>query len=383
MPYISRYFGITVDELLQAEKLDEREYFEECSRRSEALFRNGKRKEILPIWLEAHKKMPNNAAVKEMLMSTYFDTDKVKYQKEIIELGTELYNTQNDEIMDSYYKGQAIRQIARTYYKTGNKVKAKEWVRKAHSIQHSQEMLYMQIEENEEWLTGHFRFANYWYFDNLFYMAMRLNQIDVKCHGEDYVQKVNKSVAGIFETVFPQDDMGYESLEHLCILHRCIAEDETSLGKDEAVVRKHLTRAAECALKSMDVKAHTLTHPLVYGWKIADAPTDNMRVVKALREEMHGSAINRFGTKNGLLRSSHSLITQDDPIEKFCRAYSRKKEPRRALFYLSKGITYESQRASFVVETAIAPADKADTMWLFSEISPPAMMGTGTVAVSR
>ena len=67
LPYISRYFGITVDDLLQAEKLDEREYFEECSRQSEELFRSGKRKEILPIWLEAHKKMPNNAAVKEML----------------------------------------------------------------------------------------------------------------------------------------------------------------------------------------------------------------------------------------------------------------------------------------------------------------------------
>ena len=179
-----------------------------------------------------------------------------------------------------------IGQIARTYYKTGNKVKAKEWVRKAHSIKHSQEMLYMQIEDNEEWLAGHFRFANYWYFDNLFYMAMRLNEIDVKCCGVDYVQKVNKAVADIFETVFPQDDMGYESLEHLCILHRCIAEDETSLTKDEAVVRKHLTRAAECALKSMDVKAHALTHPLVYGWKIADAPTDNMRVVRDLREEL-------------------------------------------------------------------------------------------------
>ena len=67
LPDISRYFGITVDELLQAEKIDEREYFEECSRHSEALFRNGKRKEILPIWLEAHKTLPNSAEVKEML----------------------------------------------------------------------------------------------------------------------------------------------------------------------------------------------------------------------------------------------------------------------------------------------------------------------------
>ena len=120
LPDIARYYGITVDELLQVEKINEREYFEECSRRSEELFRNGKREEIIPIWLEAYKKMPNNAEVKEMLMSVYFDTDKVKYQKEIIELGTELYNTQNDDMLDSYFKGQAIGQISRTYYENGN-----------------------------------------------------------------------------------------------------------------------------------------------------------------------------------------------------------------------------------------------------------------------
>ncbi|MBR5870263.1 MAG: helix-turn-helix transcriptional regulator [Clostridia bacterium] len=286
LPSISRYFGITVDELLQAEKIDERAYFEECSRRSEELFRNGKREEIIPIWLEAYKKMPNNAEVKEMLMSVYFDTDRVKYQKEIIELGTELYNTQNDPMLDSYYQGQAIGQISRTYYENGNVEKAKEWVQRAHSIMHAQEMMYMQIEDNEEWLVGDFRFANHWYLDKLFYMAMRLNQVGVKCNGVDYVQKVNLAVANIFELVFEGDDMGYESLQHLCILHRCIAEDETSLGKDEAIVRRHLTRAVECAVKSVDIKAHILTHPLVYGWQIADAPSDNKQMVRALREEM-------------------------------------------------------------------------------------------------
>ena len=311
LPDISRYFGITVDELLQAEKLDERAYFEECSRRSEELLRMGKGREILPIWLEAHKKLPNNAEVKEMLMSVYFNTDKVKYQNEIIELGTELYNTQNDEIMDSYYKGQAIGRIARTYYKSGNKVKAKEWSRKAHSIKHSPEMLYMQIEDNEEWLAGHFRFANYWYFDSLFYMAMRLNEMNVKCYGEDYVQKVNKAVADIFETVFPQDDMSYESLEHLCVLHRCIAEEETSLGNEEAVVRRHLTCAAKCALKSMHIKAHALTHPLVYGWKIADAPTDNKRVVRDLREEMAWECYKPFWDKEWFVE----LLSQLDNAE--------------------------------------------------------------------
>ena len=151
---------------------------------------------------------------------------------------------------------------------------------------HSQEMMYMQIEENEEWLVGDFRFANYWYFDKLFYMAARLNQVGVKSFGDDYVQKVNKAVADIYETVYPDDDMGYETLQHLCILHRCIAEDETALGKDEAVVRKHLTRAVECSIKSVNIQAHVLTHPLVYGWQIADAPTDNKQLIRTLREEM-------------------------------------------------------------------------------------------------
>ena len=298
LPDIARYYGITVDELLQVEKIDEREYFEECSRRSEELFRNGKREEIIPIWLEAYKTMPNNAEVKEMLMSVYFDTDKVKYQKEIIELGTELYNTQNDDMLDSYFKGQAIGQISRTYYENGNVEKAKEWVRKAHSIMHSQEMMFMQIEENEEWLVGDFRFANHWYFDKLFYMAMRLNQVGVKSFGDDYVQKVDKAVADIYETVFPEDDMGFETLQHLCILHQCIAEDETALGKDEAIIRKHLSRAVECAVKSTTVKAHELTHPLVYGWNIADAPSDNKQIARNLKSELMRECFDDYRNKD-------------------------------------------------------------------------------------
>lgn len=67
----------------------------------------------------------------------------------------------------------------------------------------------------------------------------------------------------MFEVAYPNDDMSYESLQQLCILHRCIAEDEVSLGNDEAIIRKHLTRAVELAAKSANVKAHSLAHPLV------------------------------------------------------------------------------------------------------------------------
>ena len=117
-------------------------------------------------------------------------------------------------------------------------------------------------------------------------MTARLNMCNVKCYGEDYVQKVNMAVVNMCEVAYPNDDMSYESLGRLCTLHRCIAEDETSLANDEAVIRKHLSRAVECAVKSTTVKAHELTHPLVYGSKVEDAPSDNKQLVRNLKAEL-------------------------------------------------------------------------------------------------
>lgn len=298
LPEIARYFGITVDELLQIEQIDEDRYFEECSLKAEKLFRDGKRAELIPLWLEANKKLPNDIRIKEMLMSTYFDTDKVKYQNEIIELGTEIYNSDTADGCSSYYKGQAITEVAQTYYANGNVEKADKWARKAYQLNHCQEMLFMQIHDEEDWLLETFSFANHWYLETLFYMAMRLNACSVKRYGEEYVQRVNKAVADMFEIAYPNDDMGYESLQQLCILHRCIAEDEVTLKNDENVIRYHLSRAAECALKSMTVKSHALTHPLVCGWMTAAAPSDNMQVKRALREELNWDCFDAYKHKD-------------------------------------------------------------------------------------
>ena len=78
LPEIARFFGITVDELLQAEKLDEKKLYQEYEDRGWELWRNGRVSEMLALWEEAYHKMPNNVEVKEMLMSAYFDMDKAK-----------------------------------------------------------------------------------------------------------------------------------------------------------------------------------------------------------------------------------------------------------------------------------------------------------------
>lgn len=298
LPSIARYYGITVDELLQVEQIDADVYFNECSLKAETLFRDGKIADLITLWNEAHKKLPNDIRIKEMLMSAYFDTDKIKYQNEIIELGIEIYNTNTVDGGSSYYQGQAITQIARTYHENGNTQKANEWARKAHQINHCQELLFMQIHDEENWLTDTFAFTNYWYLEILFYMAMRLYSCNVKCFGADYVQKVNETVVNIFEVVYSNSDMSYESLQKLCILHRCIAEAETNLGNNETTVQKHLTQAVECAVKSVSVKSHALTQPLMYGWAVADAPTDNMQIVRTLKEELRWQCFDKYRNNN-------------------------------------------------------------------------------------
>lgn len=282
LPDIARFFGITVDELLQAELIDERKLYEEYEKRAVELFRNGCIAGALSVWQEAYQKMPNNVNVKEMLMSSYFDTDKRKYQKEIIELGTEIYSSD----CGSYYKGQAMSQIARTYAFNGNREMAEKWALRAYSLMHSQEMLFMQITDDGEEMLSQFRFANYWYLNELLYMSTRIAGCKSIPGGTEYIQAVSKAVSQIYELVFPDDDMSFEDLKRMCAQYRMIAEDEIALNKNEEVIKHNLTRALECAERSVNVKEHDLKHPLVMNWHIYDAPSDNKQAVRLLREEL-------------------------------------------------------------------------------------------------
>lgn len=169
LPDIARFFGITVDELLQVEKLDEERLYREYEARAEALFQKGDHQSALALWQEAYHKMPNKIEVKEMLMSSFFDCDMVKYQKQIIELGMEIYNSN----AESYYKGQAIREIARTYAAIGDKDSALKWAKKSMQLMHSQDILYTEISDGEELLKDTL-FCIYWMFRELHHMAKRI-----------------------------------------------------------------------------------------------------------------------------------------------------------------------------------------------------------------
>lgn len=72
LPDLARFFDVTIDELLQVEKVNEKARYKEYEEQAETLYRDGKIEAVLQVWLEAYKEMPNNVQVKEMLMSTYY-----------------------------------------------------------------------------------------------------------------------------------------------------------------------------------------------------------------------------------------------------------------------------------------------------------------------
>ncbi len=286
LPDIARFFGITVDELLCVEKLNEDQLFEEYSVKAGDLFRVGKRDEALAVWQEAYRQMPNNIDVKEMLMSSYFDTDKVKYFREFIELATDIYSSDADgQTCNMYYKGQAISQIARCYAEQGDMEAAQKWALKSVPIFDSSEIISALIDEGDDLLSD-VAFCTYWFLEELFYMAARIDNDDGIKLGDAYKQRCFEVVAKIFETVYQNDDMGFEQLQHLYNLHQGIAGYEADSGKNEDTVRRHLERAMECCEKSALVKNHTLAHPMLYGWDVADAPSDNMMNLKLMKKTL-------------------------------------------------------------------------------------------------
>ncbi len=147
LPEIARFFGVTVDELLQVEKIDEQKLYNDYEQQACKLYHNGEIEASLNVWKEAYHDMPNNPAVKEKLMSAYFDTDKIKYQKEIIEIATELYNatlTADAGDTEAFYRGQAITQLSRTYAANGDVESAENGQLKHHALC-TRKSFYLQI----------------------------------------------------------------------------------------------------------------------------------------------------------------------------------------------------------------------------------------------
>ncbi len=303
LPDIARFYGITVDELLQVEKIDEDKLYKEYEKKACDMYRSGKRAEVLALWQEAYQKMPRNIEVKEMLMSTYYDVDVKKYQKEIIELGMEIYNSD----AHGYYKGQAISALTSVYLEMGNDDLAEQWIKKATSIFNSQEVLYTRMSKGDALIVD-VSFCNHWFLQEMYYGACAV----IEKGGKDakYEQSVLETVAKIFETVYRNDDMGFEELKKLAHMHLRIARYEAQTTKHIDIIRGHLERASVLAEKSLTVREHTLRAPMIDGWHINAVPSDHKRVCRFVRKELSDPCFDSYKEEPWLLE----IITAVDGL---------------------------------------------------------------------
>ena len=149
-------------------------------------------------------------------MASYYDTDKVGYSKEIVELCSEIYRTASN----SYCRGRAIQLIARTYAAVGNSNKAFEWASKAHSILNVAEFLEIDIDTDIEMMWANLRFANYWFLMHLFYAAMKMGDY----MNEKERQSLYCSVADTFDALAPLSGQDEDVLAKQRVLQTLIEE---------------------------------------------------------------------------------------------------------------------------------------------------------------
>ena len=297
LPDIARFFGVTVDELLCVEKIDDYRLFDEYSEKAADLFRCGKREKVLALWQEAYKRMPNNIDVKEMLMSAYFDTDREKYFNEFYDLATDICNGNAEgKAWAMYYKGQAISQLARVFAERGEIEEAQKWAKKLVPIFCSKEIIEAMIDTGED-LIDDVAFCTYWFLEELFYLAYRIGIDNTTTLGDDYKQNCFRTVAQIYESVYKNDDAGFEQLQHLCFLHQGIAEYEAKKQGNEEVIKHHLERAFICCKKSMRVNNHMLSHPMLYGWTVPNTPIDTKKNMQNLATHMKQEIYNPYRKK--------------------------------------------------------------------------------------
>lgn len=309
LPDISRFYGITVDELLQVEQLDEERLFKQYNEKAEDLFRTGKYDKALEIWQEAYKCMPNNFDVKEMLMSHYFDLDRgqkeKKYFNEFLELAMEIYNSDN---ASGYYKGQAISQIARSYAEVGNDKLSHQWAEKSISLFNSKEIISAQISRNED-LVDSISFCTYWFLEEMFYFVVRLASED-NTLSDEYKKKSLETVTRVYSAVCQNSDFGFEQLQHLCILHMEIARYECLYKNSETAVRINIEKAFDYAVKSTSITEHKSAEPMLYGWQVTATPSDNNINLRIIQNKLSDSDYDNYRNAEWLMSINTKLTKQ-------------------------------------------------------------------------
>ena len=278
LPNIARFFGVTIDELLCVEKIDDNELYNGFVKKAEELLRDGNYSMILEVWREAYQRLPNDIRVKEMLMSAYYDADKVKFHKEIEELGNEIYS----ESSDGYCIGEIIREMAITYAACGKMHLAEKWAEKAGMIQHTREKIFSEIHDGNKLLQD-ISCYTFRAFDNLFHMTVKAVSDGILTRKANF--ETTQTMAKLFEELYKKDDAGFDTMYEMFCLHSLAAK----YSDDERASEYHLKRAFELAVKAPKISEHTLNLRILYSWEVQSTSNNDLSIAETMLNEMQNS----------------------------------------------------------------------------------------------
>lgn len=103
LPLLANIFEVTVDELLDVEKIKQDEYIEELKKQAFEYQKNNDYENELKLWQEAHKKLPNNEKIKICLISIMTTinliTNELNYSNEIIKLSEDILEKSTNNLI--------------------------------------------------------------------------------------------------------------------------------------------------------------------------------------------------------------------------------------------------------------------------------------------
>ena len=149
-------------------------------------------------------------------------------------------------------------------------------------------------------------FCTHWFLEEMYYLACGL----IEKSGKDtrYGQELFKTVSAVYETLYPHDDMSYPTMKKLAYMHINIALDEMQTEKNDAVTCHHLKRAVDLTEKSVQIKEHDLTAPMVAGWKVTATPADQLQIARMIRGKMKSSNFDALRTKEWFIKEEARLL---------------------------------------------------------------------------
>ena len=91
-------------------------------------------------------------------------------------------------------------------------------------------------------------------------------------------------------------------------MHINIALDEMQTDKNDVAICHHIKRSIDLVEKSVQIKEHDLTAPMVAGWKVTATPTDKLQIARMIRAKMESADFDALRTKDWFIQEEARLL---------------------------------------------------------------------------